>query len=195
MLQGTPLLTGHRSKLLFCLSVGSRPIYHQKAEILNVLMVYRSAKRRQIAGELQAHKGQYSDKQQRQTMLQGTPLLTGHRSELLFCLYVGSRPIYHQKAEILNVLMVYRSAMCRQIAGELQAHKGQYSDKQQRQTMLGQGTASYVVFAFRVTLRFTNSLAAPPMATLAGELMGCVQPTRELAGRRAGLDLFQVSAT
>jgi hypothetical protein len=59
-----------------------------------------------------------------------TLLLTGHRSELLSCLPVGSRPIYHQTAEILNFLMVYRSAMHRQMAGELQAHKGQCSDKQ-----------------------------------------------------------------
>ena len=63
-------------------------------------------------------------------MLQGTSLLTGHRSELLSCLPVGSRPIYHQKAEVLNFLMVYRSAMRRQMAGELQAHKGPCSDKQ-----------------------------------------------------------------
>ena len=63
---------------------------------------------------------------------QSTLLPTGHRSEFLFCLSVDSRPIYHQKAEILNFLMVYRSAMRRQTAGELQAHKGQYSDKQQR---------------------------------------------------------------
>ena len=41
---------------------------------------------------------------------------------------MGSKPIYQQKAEILNFLMVYRFAMYRQTAGELQAGKGQCSN-------------------------------------------------------------------
>jgi hypothetical protein len=46
---------------------------------------------------------------------------------------MGTNPIYHQKAEILNFLMIYYGfAIYKRRAGELQIHKGQCSENWQK---------------------------------------------------------------